>query len=125
MKRRYLSFFMSLISCVFCVAQNVIPLQGDPEGRFGDGHHNVLPHVEYDKYNVYVSSWDNIYGVTVIVKDADGNVIFRQTVNLSSSTMVLNVPEQYVNGRYKIEIICGSTLLYGYFANSENLGETE
>lgn len=57
-----------------------------------------MPHVEYDKYNVYVSSWDNIYGVTVIVKDADGNVIFRQTVNLSPSTMVLNVPEQYVTG---------------------------
>lgn len=114
------------MGCIAVHAQDVIELQsGGADDDFRANHRNVLPNAEYGNYDVYVLSWENIGNVALMVNDVDGNVIFRQTVNLLPATKDLNIHGQNVNKRYKIEMIYGSPSLYGFFAKSDGDGGTE
>ena len=80
-----------------------------------NGHRNEVPVVKYGKDEVSICSDTVIYNATIIIKDIKGNVIYNQKVMINPTETTLNIPAEYQNDKFTIEIYYKEKYIYGYF----------
>ena len=113
MKKKFMICCMAIITSMNMQAQKNVTLHwDDPET---DGHRFEVPTVKYDRDEVTISTDTLMYNAHIVIKDATGNTIYNKTKMINPSETTLNIPEEYQNDKYTIEIYCKEKYLYGYF----------
>ena len=74
----------------------------------------LLPSVDYTNGVLTIYSPWTIDSMTVIIKDANGTVLYSTVVDVAN-TAVLNLPENILSTMETLEIIFGDRHLYGEF----------
>lgn len=102
----------------FNVCATEIPLGNYPppyEDIPGPQHApTLLPSVDYTNGVITIYSPYAIEDMTVIIKDADGEVLYSTLVDVSN-TAILYLPTNILNSMATLEIIYGDCYLYGEF----------
>lgn len=112
-------FFILVASTIFafCSWADPIDLIQLPEHN-GDSkpHHapTLLPSVDYDDGVLVIYSPYAIEDMTIIIKDADGVVLYSTMVDVSN-TAVIPLPSGILGTMATLEIIYGGHHLYGEF----------
>lgn len=105
---------MAIVTSISMHAQTkTVTLYSDVETT--KGHRYEVPTVKYDEDNVTISSDSLIYNAHIIIKDIEGNVIYNQKKMINPAETTLNIPEEYQNDKFTIEIYDKEKYIYGYF----------
>lgn len=114
MKKRLIACCMAIITSIGMHAQEkTVTLHWDDKKT--GGHKIEIPTVKYDKDEVTISSDTIMYNVHIIIKDVNGNVIYNQKKMIDPAETTLNIPEEYQNDKFTIEIYYKKEYMYGYF----------
>ena len=109
-------YLASTFVALSCWATDV-PLSDRPEHwDVGKPHHApaLLPSVDYTNGVLTVYSPYAIEDMTVIICDADGNVLYSTVLDVAN-TAVINLPMSILDSMATLEIIYDDRHLYGEF----------
>lgn len=116
--KKYLLFILLLFTAnINCLAEE-IEMYEDSEYNEDDGHPHksppIKPHVFYENQILTISSQITLSNATIIIRDAEGNVIYSLFIIGLSGYYSCNLPysEQEM---YSIELIYSGYHLLGYF----------
>lgn len=112
-----LSLTMLSFLFAFCSWATEIPLSDGPEHwEIGKPQHApaLLPSADYDDGVLTIYSPYAIEDMTIIIKDADGVVLYSTMVDVSS-TAIIALPSGILGSMATLEIIYGDHHLYGEF----------
>lgn len=115
----YLGLALSM-TYTWMEAQNILYLQGDPHVIKNSGHRREIPIIDYDNFVVSVNSTALISNVKIVITDTQGKVIYNKRMDILPTSNVLDIPEEYVQGKYKIELVYeDKSTLFGFFEPAE------
>lgn len=113
-----LSLTMLSFLFAFCSWATEIPMSVTPPGHQGDitPHHvpALLPSADYEDGILTIYSPYAIEDMTIIIKDANGNVLYSTVVDVAN-TAVINLPMSILDSMATLEVIYGDYHLYGEF----------
>lgn len=114
MTKKIIIYCMAIVTSISLYAQTkTVTLHWD-DPIYGS-HRNEIPTVKYDEDKVSVYSDSIIYNAHIIIKDIEGNVIYEQKKMINPTETTLNIPEEYQNDKFTIEIYYKEKYMYGYF----------
>lgn len=113
MKKRTLLAFMTITLCTGMQAQTrTVTLYNDDLECKGGRYE--LPTINYDDNTVTISA-DTVINATVVIKDADGNIIHKEKTTVTQDDTTINLPKNEQQDKYVIELYYDDKCLYGFF----------
>lgn len=79
------------------------------------GHRYEVPTINYDDNTVTISADTLINNATVVIKDADGNVIHEEKTTVTPAEKNINLPQSGQREKSVVELYYDDKCLYGYF----------
>ena len=114
MKRRTTIAIMAITLCTGMQAQTkTVTLYNDDLTCQG-GRYEV-PIINYDDTTVTISADTLINNATVVIKDADGNVIHEEKTTVTPAEKNINLPQSGQREKSVVELYYDDKWLYGYF----------
>ena len=111
--------FMTFLVVAFRItshAGNIVTLNSSFDDR-DRNHRYEIPVVTDEGSEIVITSDTLVSDVRVIIKDVSGTVISDELLTLHPSDNIVNIPEEYQNDKYSIELYYDENCLYGYFTN--------
>lgn len=105
---------MAVMLCTTMQAQTkTVTLQND-DLVCKEGHYQ-LPTINYDDKTITISADTLIYDATVVIKNANGNVIHQEQTVISPTKTVINLPQTEQTEKSEVEVLYDDKRLYGFF----------
>lgn len=105
---------MAVTLCTAMQAQTkTVTLQNDDYQI--TSHGNVLPAINYDDKTVTISADTLIYDATVVIKNANGNVIHQEQTVITPTKTAINLPQTEQAEKSEVEVFYDDKRLYGFF----------
>lgn len=118
MKKLFLMAISIAMSCNVCVADDGnVTLYNDNKDVREHKENSEIPVVNYEDNEVSITSACVIEDASVVIRDAEGNVVAQEQVMLSPAESTISVPENKTDDGCTIEISYQRTNLYGYLLN--------
>lgn len=115
MKSQFIILGMALLANITVYSQNTVTLQAEPDTNGKNKHGSIIPIINYNTFSVSVNSTIFIGDVRVIITDITGREIYNKVVDVLPTSNVLDIPEEYVSEKFKIELRYDKKKIYGYF----------
>ena len=77
--------------------------------------HFEVPTINYDDKTVTISADTLINNATVVIKDAEGNVIHEEKTTVTPAEKNINLPQSGQRDKSVVELYYDDKCLYGYF----------
>lgn len=77
--------------------------------------HYEIPTINYDDKTVTISADTLIYDATVVIKNANGNVIHQEQTVITPTKTVINLPQTEQAEKSEVEVFYDDKRLYGFF----------
>lgn len=114
MKKRTAIVVMTFMFCAGLQAQTKTVTLHNDDLVYQGGRYEV-PTVDYDDEAVTISADTLINNVTIVIKDADGNIIHRQNTNVTPAETTIALAQYDQQNKFMIEVYYDNKCLYGYF----------
>jgi len=118
MKKRTLLAFMAITLCTGMQAQTRTVTLYNDDLKCKGGRYE-LPTINYDDNTVTISA-DTVINATVVIKDADGNIIHEEKTTATQAETTINLPTSEQQDKYVIELYYNDKHLYGFFEETED-----
>lgn len=105
---------MAVTLCTGMQAQTKTVTLHNDDLEYQHGHYEV-PTINYDDKTVTISADTLINNATVVIKDADGNVIHEEKTTVSPAEKNINLPQSGQREKSVVELYYDDKCLYGYF----------
>lgn len=79
-----------------------------------EGHY-TRPAINYDDKTVTISADTLIYDATVVIKNANGNVIHQEQTVITPTKTAINLPQTEQAEKSEVEVYYDDKRLYGFF----------
>ncbi len=114
MKKRTTIAIMAITLCTGMQAQTrTVTLYNDDLTT--QGPHFEVPTINYDDKTVTISADTLINNATVVIKDAEGNVIHEEQTIVTPAEKNINLPQSGQREKSVVELYYDDKCLYGYF----------
>lgn len=80
-----------------------------------EGGHYEVPTINYDDNTVTISADTLINNATVVIKDAEGNVLHEEQTTVTPTETTINLPQSEHQDKSVIELYYDDKCLYGFF----------
>lgn len=77
--------------------------------------HYEIPAIDYDDKTVTISADTLIYDATVVIKNANGNVIHQEQTVITPTKTTINLPQTEQAEKSEVEVYYDDKRLYGFF----------
>lgn len=117
MKKKTIIAIMVITICTGLQAQTrtMTLHSSDIDENLIGGSRYEVPTVDYDDEAVTISADTLINNVTIVIKDADGNIIHRQNTNVTPAETTIALTQYDQQNKFMIEVYYDNKCLYGYF----------
>lgn len=117
MKKTTILAIMAIAFCTSMQAETktVTLYNPDVDEFTPDGPHSEVPIINYDDKTVTISADTLIKNATVVIKDANGNVIHEEKTTVTPSETIISMPQAKQKEKLVVEIYYDDKYLYGFF----------
>lgn len=114
MKKTTILAIMAIAFCTSMQAETkTVTLYNDDNHK--EEHKYEVPTINYDDKTVTISADTLIKNATVVIKDANGNVIHEEKTTVTPSETIISLPKAKQKEKLVVEIYYDDKYLYGFF----------